>query len=83
MTATPGRDPWAAWLGERGHGGDPELLRRQLELLAPLRDQVIANAALGSGKRVLDVGCGDGLIALAAAEVVGPSGQVICSDVSG
>jgi ubiquinone/menaquinone biosynthesis C-methylase UbiE len=70
------------WLGERGHGGDPELLRRQLELLAPIRDQVIAIAGVGSGKRVLDIGCGDGLIALAAAEAVGPTGQVICSDVS-
>ena len=34
MTAKPGRDPWAAWPGERGHGGDAELLRRQLEVLA-------------------------------------------------
>ena len=82
MTAKPGRDPWAAWLGERGHGGDAELLRRQLELLAPIRDRVITNAALSSDKRVLDIGCGDGLIALAAAETVGPAGQVICSDVS-
>lgn len=38
MTPKLGRDPWAAWLGERGHGGDPESLRRQLELLAPIRD---------------------------------------------
>ena len=44
--------------------------------------QVIANAALGPGKRVLDVGCGDGLIASAAAEIVGPQGHVICSDIS-
>jgi arsenite methyltransferase len=31
---------------------------------------------------VLDVGCGDGLIAFAAAEAVGPTGQVTFSDVS-
>ena len=55
MTAEPGRDPWAAWLGERGHGGDPEVLRRQQEGLAPIRDQVIATAAAGPGKRVLDI----------------------------
>ena len=66
MIAERGRDRWAAWLGERGHGGDPEVLCRQQELLAPLRDQVIATAAVGPGKRVLDIGCGDGLIALAA-----------------
>jgi SAM-dependent methyltransferase len=53
-----------------------------LEFLAPIRDQVPANAALAAGHRVLDVGCGDGLIAFAAAEVVGPAGQVIFSDVS-
>jgi arsenite methyltransferase len=80
---TEGRqDHWAAWLAERRHGGDPELLRRQLELLAPIRDQVLANAALAAGHRVLDVGCGDGLIAFAAAEAVGPTGQVTFSDVS-
>jgi arsenite methyltransferase len=32
--------------------------------------------------RVLDVRCGDGLIAFAVAEAVGPTGQVIFSDVS-
>lgn len=82
MTANGRRDPWAAWLAERRHGGDPELLRRQLEFLAPIRDQVVANAALGAGYRVLDVGAGDGLIAFAAAEAVGPTGHVIFSDVS-
>lgn len=81
MTTKGRRDPWAAWLAERRHGGDPELLRRQLEFLAPIRDQVVANAALAAGYRVLDVGCGDGLIAFAA-EGVGPTGQVIFSDVS-
>ncbi len=76
------RDKWATWLAERRHGGDPEQLRRQLESLAPVRDQVVANAALAPGHRVLDVGCGDGLIAFAAAEAVGPSGLVIFSDIS-
>jgi arsenite methyltransferase len=82
VTAQPGRDQWAAWLGERRHGGDPEVLCRHLALLAPIRDRVIADAELGAGKRVLDLGCGDGLIALAAADAVGPSGEVICSDIS-
>jgi len=82
MTTEAGRDQWAAWLAERRHAGDPEEFRRQLEFLAPIRDRVLANAALAPGKRVLDVGCGDGLIAFAAAEAVGPSGSVIFSDVS-
>ena len=82
MTTKGRRDPWAAWLAERRHGGDPELLRRQPEFLAPIRDQVVANAALAAGHRLLDVGSGDGLIAVAAADAVGPTGQVIFSDVS-
>jgi SAM-dependent methyltransferase len=79
---TPQHDQWAAWLLQRRHGGDPELLRQQLEGLAPLRDKVIANAHIAAGRTVLDVGCGDGLIAFAAAEAVGPTGQVIFSDIS-
>jgi ubiquinone/menaquinone biosynthesis C-methylase UbiE len=76
------QDQWAAWLGERRHAGDPEVLRRHLEVLAPIRDRVIANAAVAEGQAVLDVGCGDGLIAFAVADAVGPGGRVIFSDVS-
>lgn len=82
MPQGSGQDHWAAWLAERRHGGDPEQHRRVLELLAPIRDRVIANAALAPGSALLDVGCGDGLIALAAAEVVGTDGYVVFSDVS-
>ena len=82
VTAQPQHDQWAAWLFQRRHGGDPELLRHHLEALAPTRDQVIFNAALAPGQTVLDVGCGDGLIAFAAAEAVGLTGKVIFSDVS-
>jgi arsenite methyltransferase len=82
VTTSPQRDQWAAWIAERRHGGDPELLRQHLEYLAPVRDRVIANAALAPGQTVLDVGCGDGLIGFAAAEAVGPAGTVIFSDVS-
>jgi hypothetical protein len=39
VTGKARQDQWAAWLGERRHGGDPEQLRRQLEFLAPIRSQ--------------------------------------------
>lgn len=39
-------------------------------------------AALRVGERVLDVGCGYGTSALAAAETVGPTGEVVGVDVS-
>lgn len=45
--------------------------RRLLQLAAP-----------GTGERVLDVACGTGLIALAAAESVGEQGQVLGVDIS-
>jgi arsenite methyltransferase len=76
------KDQWATWLAQRRHGGDPEYLRQTLERLAPVRDRVMDNAQIGLGSRVLDVGCGDGLIALPAASAVGPAGRVIFSDVS-
>ena len=50
-----------------------------LELLAPVRDQVIEGASLERGDVLLDVGCGDGLIGLAALE---RGARVIFSDVS-
>jgi arsenite methyltransferase len=81
VISKPQRDQWAQWINERRHGGDPELLRYQLEALAPIRDQVLANAAVEPGQTVLDVGCGDGLIGFAAAEAVGPTGTVIFSDI--
>jgi ubiquinone/menaquinone biosynthesis C-methylase UbiE len=47
-----------------------------------VRDRVLANAAVREGDVVLDVGCGDGLIALGALEKVGQTGRVIFSDIS-
>jgi arsenite methyltransferase len=75
-------DRWSAWLLERRHGGDEESLRETLEFLTPIRDRVLDNAAIEPGDTVLDVGCGDGLIAFGALERVGPEGSVIFSDVS-
>jgi ubiquinone/menaquinone biosynthesis C-methylase UbiE len=76
------RDEWAEWLLHRRHGGDPEALRRHLAWLYPIRDRVLGNAKVGEGDVVLDVGCGDGLIAFGALDRVGPSGRVIFSDIS-
>jgi arsenite methyltransferase len=77
-----GRDAWAQWLLYRRHGGDPAALQRTLDFLSPIRDRVLANARIAVGETVLDVGCGDGLIAFGALPQVGEGGTVIFGDVS-
>jgi ubiquinone/menaquinone biosynthesis C-methylase UbiE len=47
-----------------------------------VRDQLLKNAAIKPGETLLDVGCGDGLIAFGALDRVGQTGRVIFSDVS-
>lgn len=67
---------------DRRHGGDPERLQEMVSHLAGVRDGVLDRADLAAGDTVLDVGCGDGLIAFGALDRVGPKGKVIFSDVS-
>ncbi|HUL64864.1 MAG TPA: methyltransferase domain-containing protein [Burkholderiaceae bacterium] len=50
--------------------------------LGAAHTQLLARASLRPGQRVLDVACGTGLIALAAAEAVGPLGEVVGVDLS-
>lgn len=61
-------DIWADWLLHRRHGGDPERLKATLDQLCPVRDRVLIYARLTDGDTLLDVGCGDGLIAFGALE---------------
>ena len=75
-------DLWERWVLDRGHGGQPDDERADMAYLVPIRDRLLSGAAIRPGETVLDVGAGDGLIALAAANLVGPSGTVIFSDVS-
>jgi ubiquinone/menaquinone biosynthesis C-methylase UbiE len=81
VTAPP-RDRWAEWLLERRHGGDPDALEATLSRLGQVRDRVLEAAEIREGEVVLDVGCGDGLIAFGALDRVGESGRVVFSDVS-
>jgi len=80
--STSQQDQWAQWLLQRRHGGDPEKHKVMLQRLAPIRDQVLQHARLQPGETLLDVGCGDGLIAFAALPLVGEQGRVIFSDIS-
>jgi ubiquinone/menaquinone biosynthesis C-methylase UbiE len=75
-------DQWSRWLLGRLDGHDERQRAAALEHLRPIRDRVLAGAEPLDGADVLDVGCGDGLIALGALERIGPAGTVTFCDLS-
>jgi SAM-dependent methyltransferase len=74
------RDRWAEWILERRFGGDAALADEALANLRGVRDRVLDRAYLRDGETLLDVGCGDGLIAFGALER--GAKRVIFSDIS-
>ena len=60
--------------------GEVARLLVQSELYDPLTRELLISAGIGPGMRVLDVGTGIGHVALIAAELVGPVGEVIGVD---
>jgi SAM-dependent methyltransferase len=74
-------DQIAFWNGPAGQ----RWVREQALLdraFAQFTARLLADAALGPGRRVLDVGCGCGTTTLAASETVGAAGFVVGIDVS-
>jgi len=54
-----------------------ERLIRQAGYLNPLTERLFQEAGIGPGQRVLDIGSGVGDVAMLAARLVGPSGEVV------
>jgi predicted RNA methylase len=65
-------------LGHAEH--ELERLNLQARMIEPFTRHLFRQAGLSAGMRVLDVGCGCGDVAFLAAELVGPSGQVVGVD---
>jgi len=53
-----------------------------LHRLWPATERVLERAAIAPGERVLDIACGTGVLAIAAAVRVGRSGMVVGTDIS-
>src|SRR5689334_2030041 len=77
----PQRDIWSEWMLNRRFAGDLNRLKTLMDYLYPIRDKVLANTSLSDGGTLLDVGCGDGLIAFGALEKYATA-NVIFSDIS-
>jgi ubiquinone/menaquinone biosynthesis C-methylase UbiE len=75
-------DKWSQWLLEKRFGGDAQAAERGMRMLNRVRDSILDEAKVAAGETVLDVGCGDGLVAFGALERVGLGGKVIFSDIS-
>jgi SAM-dependent methyltransferase len=66
-----------------GHSAfELERLARQERLIGPATRDYFQAAGIVSGMRVLDVGSGTGVVAFLAAELVGPSGEVVGTDLA-
>lgn len=75
------QDIWSQWLLKRRFGGDQDRMQIMTEYLYPIRDKVLSQIHLKAGETLLDVGCGDGLIAFGALEKFEGS-RLIFSDIS-
>ena len=78
---TSSEDIWSRWLRDRRYGDSVQHMNAIMERLCCVRNQVLENANLSDGETLLDVGCGEGLIAFGALEQV-PTSRVIFSDIS-
>ncbi len=78
----PAADHWSEWLLGRRDGEDERQRALSLARLESIRDRVLDFAGPLEDAALLDIGCGDGLIGLAALDRVGPRGSVTFCDIS-
>ena len=61
---------------------ETERLIEQSRLIRPITERFLRSAGVARGMRVLDIGSGAGDVALIAAELVGPEGEVVGVDMN-
>ena len=61
---------------------ETQRLELQSDLLGPFTRQVLREAGIAPGMRLLDLGSGAGDVAFQAAQIVGPTGQVVGVDLN-
>ena len=74
------RDCWAEWVLRMRAPDDPAIRERAAAQFREWRERILDRAELAEGETLLDVGCGDGLVAFGALER--GAGLVIFSDIS-
>lgn len=75
-------DIWSDWLKHRRFGGDENYQKNALKLFRSLADKIVEKANIQESSVVLDLGSGDGLVALVALDMLGKHGKLIISDIS-
>lgn len=81
-TQTPPDDQWSEWLLEARFGRSANFRLKVARVVDTIRDRVLDAARLKANTTLLDVGTGDGLVALGAIERIGPSLRVVMTDAS-
>lgn len=75
-------DLWSQWLLHQRHADDPHLQEAIRAVVDRYIDRVLDGAQLTAGQTLVDVGTGEGLVALRAMERVGQSLRAWLTDVS-
>jgi ubiquinone/menaquinone biosynthesis C-methylase UbiE len=78
----PTSDIWSEWLLHKRHGGDSRFEEVVRDRLEKIRGRVLDGARLQAGMTMVDIGAGDGLVAFGAIDRIGPTLQVIMTDIS-
>lgn len=75
-------DVWSDWLLCHRHGGDTKHEEEIRADITRVADRVLDAARLSDGMTLADIGTGDGLVGLRAIERIGPSLNVLMTDIS-